>query len=130
MATEIWLGPPGSEVLLPPLNWIGEPGEFPESWKRNYDSATMLDGSIRYDFKSKSQRTWTLEWGWLTKAQLDILQGLADLRQSLNFRHGLMPWTTWATVAVKSFAPALLMSTRQLGREEKYKAAMTLEEEN
>jgi hypothetical protein len=130
MATPILLGPSGSEVLLPPVNWIGEPGEYPESFTKNYDSATMLDGRIRYNFQSHSQRSWSLEWAWLDKADIDSLQALADMRQSLNFKHGMMPWTTYATVAVKSFSYSVLMATVRLGQPSKYKASMTLGEES
>lgn len=132
MATEIWLGPVGSEVLLPPVNWMsGSPGEYGESLKKNFDSATMLDGVIRYNFKSASQRSWTLEWAWLTKANMDILQALADLRRTLRLKHGMTATpTTWKTVAVKSFSCAALPVTFRSEMVTKYRAAMTLEESN
>jgi hypothetical protein len=129
VAIQIWLGPSGAEVLLPPLSWMsGEPSEYPETFKQNYDSAVMLDGRIRYDFKSHSQRSWTLGWAWLTRAQVETIQGLADLRQSLHFRNGLMPWTAWATVAIVSFTPILLMTTVRPGSTPRYKAEMALGE--
>ena len=130
MAVEIWLGPEGAEVLLPPVNWIGEPGEYGQSFKKNFDSATMLDGRIRYNFKSKSQRSWALEWAMLTKENIDILQGLADLRQTLRLNHGMTATLTWRNVAVKSFTPAALPVTFRTGSVPKYKASMTLEESN
>jgi hypothetical protein len=131
MAVEIWLGPSGAEVLLPPVNWMsGSPGEYGQSYKKNYDSATMLDGRIRYNFKSESQRSWTLEWAMLTKENIDILQGLADLRQTLRFNHGMTATLTWRNVAIKSFLPAVLPATFRTGWVSKYKASMTLEESN
>jgi len=130
MAVEIWLGPSGAEVLLPPVNWIGEPGEYGESYKKNHDSATMLDGRVRINFKGSSQRSWTLEWAMLTKANIDILQGLADLRQTLRFNHGMTATMTWRYAAVKSFSYAALLATFRAGSVPQYRASMTLEESN
>lgn len=124
MATEIWLG----GVLLPPVNWIGDPGEYPESYKKNFDSATMLDGRIRYNFNSASQRSWTLEWAMLTKENIDILQGLADARNLLQFNHGMTAQKVWRAVAVKSFLTSALLATFRMGSVCKYKASMMLEE--
>ena len=128
MAVELWLGPSGSEVLLPPVNWIGEPGEYPESWKRNYESATMLGGKIRYVFKANSQRSWTVEWAMLTKAQSDAIQALADLRQHLRFKHGMMINPAWITVAVMDYTALPILSTFRTGSIAKYHATLTLEE--
>lgn len=127
MATEIWLGPAGSEVLLPPVNWIGEPGEYPETYKKNYESATMLDGRIRYNFQGHNQRSWAFDWAMLEKPAIDLLQSLADMRGPLRFKNGMMPWTAWATVAVKSFLPSILLATQRTGVM-KFRASMTLEE--
>lgn len=129
MAHDVYLGPSGAEVLLPAVNWMaGEPGEYPETFKKNFESATMLDGRVRYNFQSYSQRTWTLGWEWLTLAEVGVLQTLADLRVALRFWNGMVANPAWATVAVKSFDPILLISTVRVGVEGKYKAAMTLEE--
>lgn len=130
MATELWLGPSGSEVLLPPVNWIGDPAEYPQSFKRNYDSATMLDGRIRYNFSGKSQRSWTLEWAMLTKANADVLQGLADLRQTLRFNHGMTAFKTWRNVTIAEFECHPLLATFRTGVVPKFQVSMTLEEEN
>ena len=131
MAHEIWLGPAGTEVLLPPVTWIsGSPGEYPESLKKNFDSATMIDGRIRYDFKPFSQRSWTLSWALLTKDKIDALQALADLRQTLRFKSGLTADPEWTMAAVASFVFAPVAQTFIQLKVQYYRAAMSLEESN
>lgn len=129
MAWEIYLGPTGSEVLLPPPNWIGSPGDYPTSLKKNYASATMLGGKIRYDFKGHSQREWTLSWADLTQAQVDAMQTLADMRLSLRFWNGLDVNPAWTTVAVREYAALPRLDTFRTGAVAKYEATMTLGEE-
>ena len=128
MATDIYLGPSGAEVLLPPPNWIGSPGDYGESWKRNVESRTMLDGRVRYNFASHSQRTWRLEWALLARDKYDTLQSLADIHQSLRFWNGMMVNPAWVRVKV-TFEAAALPATAWNGQAAKWKAMMTLEEE-
>jgi hypothetical protein len=131
MAHEVWLGPEGAEVHLAPANWIiGSPGSYPETFKKNLDSAIMLDGRTRYDFKQTSQRSWALSWALLDKSAIDALQALSDLRQSLRFRPGLAAQTAWHTVVIKSFSFAPVMQTFRPGGAAKFSASMALEEAN
>lgn len=130
MAWELYLGPSGSEVLLPPPNWIGAPGDYPETLKKNIDSAVMLGGKVRYDFAGHSQRAWTLSWAELTKAQVNAMQTLADKREALRFWNGLGVNPAWAWVAVTEFAALPILSTFRPGAVAKYEAMMTLEEES
>ena len=130
MAWEIYLGPSGSEVLLPAPNWMGDPGDYPETLKKNFDSAVMLGGKVRYDFKGHSQRSWTLSWAEITKAQADAMQTLADMREALRFWNGLAVNPEWAYVAVMEFAALPILPTLQIGATAKYEATMTLEEQD
>lgn len=130
MAWEIYLGPSGSEVLLPPPNWIGSPGEYPETLKKNFESAVMLGGKVRYDFSGHSQRAWTLSWAEITKAQADAMQALADTRAALRFWNGLAVNPAWAWVAVMEYAALPILSTFRSGAVAKFEAMMTLEEED
>ena len=126
---DLWLGPTGSEVLLPPPNWIsGSPGDYPTAFKKNYESATMLDGRIRYNFKSFSPRSWAIEWAMLEKSDITVLQALADLRQTLRFSTGLSHTAAWASVVVGTFSFAPVLQTFREGLVPFYRATMTLEE--
>lgn len=129
MAGEIYLGPTGTETTLPPLNWTGTtPGNYPESMRRNVEAQTMLDGTIRYNFKESNQRSWSLSWEMLTQTQVETLQGLADLRQTLRFWNGLAVAPAWANVVVSSYSFAPIYWTFRTGTTPRYAAQMTLEE--
>ncbi len=130
MATDIYLGPSGSETLLPPINWLQSPPELTATLRKNVESETMLGGKVRYNLKSYSQRSWTLSWALLTKDQVDALQALADLRQTLRFNSGATALKAWRTVAVTSFVSSPVVETFRLGIVSKYRATMTLEESN
>lgn len=62
----------------------------------------MSDGSLRVNFIGK-KRIWTWEAGNLTKANLDIIEGLVDLNQILRFQNN---WedATWYYVYVSAFS--------------------------
>jgi hypothetical protein len=131
MAThEVWLGPSGSEVLLPPPSWLSDsPGEYPQEFKRNIESATMLDGRKRFNFYAYCLRAWTLSWAWLTLTDKNTIEAVATLKRSLRFSSGLTAQSSWRTVAVKKFGAYPILSTFPSGSM-RYRVELELEEEN
>jgi len=107
---DVKLGPEGSETTLPVINWRGtSPPELPVEHELQRDEAVMSDGSIRVNFIGK-KRIWTLPWGNLTKANLDIIEGLVDLNQVLRFQNN---WedATWYYVYISAFSHHPIVST-------------------
>ena len=83
---DIKLGLSGSEITLPVMKWLGgNQPDLPVSVHKQIEEARMSDGSSRWGFKKK-QREWPKEWGYLTKAELDVFLGLYDLNQILRFQ--------------------------------------------
>ena len=99
---DVKLGPESSETTLPVINWRGGEGpSLPVAHNLQRETAEMSDGSIRVAFYG-TKRVFTLTWASLTKADLDIIEALANLKQILRFQNG---WedSTWYYVHVSAF---------------------------
>jgi len=84
---DILLGPDTEETILPVINWrAGATPELPVIHHKQVEEVVMSDGSIRLAFFGK-KREWTITWGNLIKADLDIIEGLVDLKQVLKFQN-------------------------------------------
>ena len=98
----IYLGQSGSEVTLQPINWrAGGDREIPTGLKKNVEKVTTLDGGTRGNFKSKSPRTWTLEWDILSLSNLQSLITLAALNELLRYQNNDVD-STWRWVWIVS----------------------------
>lgn len=122
----IYLGPSGTETLLPDINWMA-PGdlELPVGYKKNIEKSNQLDGSVRVNFKSYSYKTYDLEWGLLSAASVLTLIGLAELKQVLRFQNNWVD-ATWRWVVITSFEYQAIQST--FAGTAQYRAQMSLEE--
>jgi hypothetical protein len=122
----IYLGPQGTETLLPDINWIA-PGEseLPVGYKPNLDKSEQLDGSVRVNFKAYSQKSYSLEWALLPAADVLTLIGLAERKEPLRFQNNWID-ATWRWVYVASFDYLAIQS--MFAATAKYRASMTLEE--
>jgi hypothetical protein len=122
----IYLGPSGSETLLPDINWTaGGEYEMPTGYYKNVDKATMLDGSARVNIKTVHQKTFTLEWALLTQAQVLTLRGLAELNAPLRYQDNHLD-ATWRWVWVAGLDVVSLESTH--AGSARYAVTLTLEE--
>jgi hypothetical protein len=123
---DIYLGPSGSETLLPAINWIA-PGELElqVEYKKNLDKSVQLDGSARVNFKSSSQKSWPLEWALLPAASILELIALAELNEPLRFQNNWID-SAWRWVYVAAFDYRAIQST--FATTAKYAASLTLEE--
>lgn len=123
---DVKLGPRGTETTLPALNWdAGGELETPIGYKPQTERAQMLDGSVRANFRTHSQKTFELSWALLPLADVLTLQGLADLREPLYFQNNWID-ATWRWVWISAFDAQALQST--FAGTAKYSATMTLEE--
>jgi hypothetical protein len=87
MANNIYLGPTGNLSTLPQVNWIGtSPPGMPVVPHKQIEEAKMADGSSRFAFYKK-KRTFQLEWGALSKNQVNTIEGLYDENQTLVYRN-------------------------------------------
>jgi len=123
----IYLGLTESAIdPLPPIRWAGggAPG-IPTDNSKQVEKASMLDGSTRFNFKSKHPRKWTLEWEMLKDTELADLITLNQYNQSLFFQNN---WedATWREVVIVgfSFDPFLNAGSTAC----RYSASMELEE--
>jgi hypothetical protein len=103
---EIYLGLTISgATLLPPIRWTG--GQSPEmtiSRSKQIESAGMLDGSKRYNIRSKHPRKWPLSWEMLTTAQMASFDLLYSYNTALYFQNN---WEgpTWRRVVIVDYDP-------------------------
>lgn len=120
----IYLGPSGSEVLLPELTFMGNPPSWPVSSNKQMEEATMSDKSKRFAFFGV-KREWSIVLGYLSKTQLDSMTTLNALNQILRFQNNNED-ATWYEVVISSFShEPERMDIRQL---ERYRVEMTLRE--
>lgn len=96
----------GTAILLPRIRWTdgGDPG-FPIDYTKQIDKATMLDGSIHYNFRWHHPRRWVLSWEMLTTAEFAALAALHAYESELVFQNN---WedATWRNVVITAFTPA------------------------
>lgn len=107
---DVKLGPSGSETTLPVINWRdGSAPELPVTHHKQIEESVMMDGSIHVAFIGK-KREWIIEWGNLIKADLDIIEGLVDLKEVLRFQNN---WedATWYDVFIPAFTHNPLVET-------------------
>lgn len=98
---DVKLGQSGSEVTLPTVQWLGLAPEFPVYYIRQIEEKRMSDGSMRYGFY-KDQREWYLEWGFITKIQLDSILTLCGHKEVLKFQNNYED-ATWYDVVIIYF---------------------------
>lgn len=122
---DVKLGPESSETTLPVINWVGaSPPNLPVTHILKREEAEMTDGSLHVAFFG-TKREWTIDWGSLTKANLDVIEALANLKQILRFQNG---WedATWYYVYVSSWIhnPRVITYSSTT----KYAASLTIRE--
>lgn len=124
---DIKLGPEGYEVTLPPISWLGGEGPLvPVDYGRQADGQTMLDGSVRYNFRPRAMKSWELEWGRLTAAQFAEIAELYVLGRPLRLQCGYISadwyWVVFDAFKVNARVTSFLSSTPL------YSLSMTLKE--
>lgn len=121
---DIYLGPSGSETLLPPVNWIqdSEP-ELPIGLKKNIEKQRALDGSLMVNISEVHLQDFSLEWAMLPLASVLILQGLAALNEPLRYQNNWVD-STWRWVVIENLDVTPIQSTFA-GGAVYYKASMT-----
>jgi len=122
MAT-VKLGVSGSEETLPTLRWMGSPPSWPVTPHKNYMKQKWLmavcDGVIT------GKREWQLEWGYMSKTDLDTMISLYDETETLRFQNNNEDSTWYDVVFVSLDYDPVRMDIRQLNR---YKVRITLRE--
>jgi len=77
----------GTAITLPTLKWMGgNQPDLPVSVSKQIEEKRMSDGSLRWGFY-KNHRQWNLEWGYITKTELDSIETLYDETQVLKFQN-------------------------------------------
>jgi hypothetical protein len=85
---DIRLGPLGSETTLPVLNWqSGSPPELPVGTTAYIDKVPLVDGGVRFNFRTYSPRKWTLDWARLTAGQVAVFEDLAAYNEPLHYQN-------------------------------------------
>lgn len=124
---DIKLGPAGNETILPKINWAaGGDLELPVGYKKHVDKSTALDGSVRVNVRANHQKSFTLEWGLLTQAQVLALRTLAEIHEPMRFQNNWVD-ATWRWVWVASFDYEAIQST--FAATAYYRASMEIEEQ-
>lgn len=98
---DIKLGISGSEVTLPVMGFTGGVPNASVRPVKGMEKSVMSDGTPRYSV-FRTTREWPLSWGMLTYAEVQVLQGLADLNVALRFQDNRES-ATWFNVTVTSF---------------------------
>lgn len=98
---DIKLGISGSEITLPVMRFIGSIPNSAVRPVKEIIKSTMSEGTPRYSV-FRTLREWPLPWGLLTYAEVQVLQGLADLNVGLRFQDNRKS-ATWFNVTVISF---------------------------
>lgn len=127
--SSVLLGPSGSEVTLPVLRWLGGSRLAVPSWpvtiNKQLSEKTMIDRSSRWGHYGK-KREWSIELGYVSKAELDSLETLYGYSQALRFQNNNESSTWYDVVMVPPFDyEPVRMDIRQL---EKYKVRINLKE--
>jgi len=120
----VYLGPEGAETLLPSVQWIGTPPSWPISVDKQIQKAIMADGSARRAF-FLTKRRWGIGWGWLSKANLDIINNIYLLNQVLHFQNNFVDATWYDVITLSLSYDPQRVGFRQCGR---YSLELTLEE--
>ena len=83
---DVKLGPVGSIINLPVVQWTGSEPGFPVSTMKQIKEKRMSDGSLRFGFY-QTKREWQFDWGTLTLTELDALRDMYALNQILRFQN-------------------------------------------
>jgi len=122
----LYLGPSGSEVLLPTLTGKGSGvADVPVRLEKIGHESVQSDGSRRFGVIA-IKRQWSYSWAVLTADEKETLQTLYDMAEALNFQDAFES-ETWYSVyfAVFSFAELRGMSSATA---KYYSASITLVE--
>jgi len=121
----VYLGPEGSETVLPRLEAIGDSlPAWPVSTDKQAEKAKMSDGSYRWAFFG-TKKVFEIAYGNLSSTQLETLKALNELNQVLRFKNEYEE-DVWYDVVISRFSnEPERMDIRQL---ERYRVTMTLEE--
>ena len=88
---KVYLWDPLTEVAangtLPDIKYTGSPPGLPVAVNPRTEEEEMSDRSRRIAFFEGNKHEWTLGWGYLTKAELTVLQGRLALKVILAYRN-------------------------------------------
>lgn len=94
---------PAAPVALPDIKYVGDAPALPVTVDPRTDEVEMSDKSRRLAFFDDEKREWPLGWGYLTKAELDVLLGFAAQKQTLWYKNDFEDAAAWYEVYVVSF---------------------------
>jgi hypothetical protein len=123
---DIKLGTIGSPTTLPAVIWPqGSPPTIATDISKSVEQVGMLDGSVRFNIKSKSISSWTLDWDGIIGTQLTTLLGIVALNATLDYLNEYTDNVTHKVVVV-SYSYALKAETAPFTK--KYTFSLTLAE--
>ncbi|MFA5430517.1 MAG: hypothetical protein WC329_05120 [Candidatus Omnitrophota bacterium] len=108
----LYLGPSGSEVVLPTLTGKGAAvADVPVRLDKLAVESVQSDGSKRFGFIA-IKRQWSYSWALLTETEKETIQTLYNMGATLNFQDSFES-ETWYSVffSVFSFAELRGMSS-------------------
>jgi hypothetical protein len=125
---DIYLGPTGAEILLPPIRRIGSfDARIPVDYSKQIDKATMLDGQTRANFRSHHPRRWgPIEWEAITAAERANFIALRNRNERLRFQNGF-EGATWYCVIIADMRIDVDVKHSCTG-DTRFSVSMTLEE--
>lgn len=125
---DLYLGPIGAEILLPPVRRIGGfDAAIPVDYGKQIDKATMLDGQTRANFRSHHPRRWgPIEWEAITAAERANFIWLRSRNSSLRFQNNY-EGATWYCVIISDMRIDVDVRHSCVG-DSRFTVSMTLEE--
>jgi hypothetical protein len=127
MPWTIMLGPLGSETTLPTLNWpAGSSPEMPIGRTAYIDKVALVDGSVRYNFRTQAPREWTFTWERLTREEATLITDLTIYNEPLHFQNKWVD-STWHWAVIIGFEVVPAATTLATGGPF-YKVTLSLQE--
>jgi len=111
-------------IPLPDVKYIGAAPGTPVTVDPRTEEVEMSDKSRRLAFFDDVKRELPLGWGYLTKAELDVLLMISGIKNVMRYKNDFEDPATWYEVYVVSFTYEFVRSgIRKLQR---FRAEMVL----
>lgn len=90
-------------IPLPDVKYIGDAPATPVTVETRTEEVEMSDKSRRLAYFDGVKRDLPLGWGYLTKAELDVLLMIAGIKNVMRYKNDFEDAAVWYEVYVVSF---------------------------